>query len=93
MTRDFDPTSLACRMLSIQEIADILNVSRPFAVVLADSGKLGVVETGEDGQRRIPAAAIETYRTEQEARARDALAGLAAISQGAGLYSSDVKNG
>ncbi|WP_408501038.1 helix-turn-helix domain-containing protein [Paraburkholderia xenovorans] len=79
-------------MLSIEEIADILKVSRPFAVTLADAGKLGVVETG-DGQRRISAAAVGTYCNEQRAKARHALDELSAISQGAGLYSPDVKKG
>jgi excisionase family DNA binding protein len=80
-------------MLSIEEIADILNVSRPFAVTLADAGKLGVVETGDDGQRRISAAAVGTYCNEQRAKARHALDELSAISQGAGLCSPDVKKG
>ncbi|CAE6767765.1 hypothetical protein R70006_03800 [Paraburkholderia domus] len=93
MPRDFDATSPEGRMLSIEEVADILNVCRRFVVTLADAGKLGVVERTEVGQRRIPAAAVETYRCEQEARARDALAELAAISQGAGLYGSNVKMG
>lgn len=93
MPGDFDATSPEGRMLSIDEIADILNVSRPFAVTLADAGKLGVVETGDDGQRRISAAVVGTYSNEQRARARDALAELAAMSQGAGLYSSDIKKG
>ncbi|WP_176060936.1 helix-turn-helix domain-containing protein [Paraburkholderia sp. BCC1876] len=91
MPRDFDATSAEGRMLSIEEIADILNVSRPFAVTLADAGKLGVVERGEDGQRRIPAAAVKTYHSERRAKARAALDELGAISQGAGLYGSDVK--
>ncbi|MFM0371291.1 helix-turn-helix domain-containing protein [Paraburkholderia aspalathi] len=93
MPRDFDATSPESRMLSIEEAAAILNVSRRFVVTLADAGKLGAVETTEDGQRRIPAAAIDTYRSEQKAGARDALAELAAMSQGAELYSSDVKKG
>lgn len=93
MPRDFDAASTDGRMLPIEEVADILNVSRPFVVRLADAGKLGVVEKTEAGQRRIPAAAVETYRSEQEARARDAPAELAAISQGAGLYGSNVKMG
>jgi excisionase family DNA binding protein len=93
MPRDFDAASMDGQTLSIEVIADILNVSRLFVVALADAGKLGVVETGENGQRRILAAAVETYRSEQEAKARDALDELSAISQGAGLYGSDVKKG
>jgi len=93
MPRDFDATSPEGRMLSIGEVADILNVCRRFVVTLADAGKLGVVERPEAGQRRIPAAAVETYRSEQRAKARHALDELGAISQRAGLYGSDVKNG
>ncbi|MFM0126712.1 helix-turn-helix domain-containing protein [Paraburkholderia sediminicola] len=96
MPTDFDAARPAVpddRMLSTKDVAKILNVSRPFVVRLADAGKLGVVEKTEAGQRRIPAAAVETYRSEQEAKAHDALAQLGAISQEAGLYGSDVKKG
>jgi hypothetical protein len=39
------------RTLSTENVAQILNVSRPYVVKLTDSGKLGVIEKTEDGQR------------------------------------------
>lgn len=96
MPTDFDavrPAVPGDRMLSSDEVAKILNVSRPYVGTLADSGRLGVVARAEDGRRRIPAAAVEAYRTEQMTRSRNALDELAAISQAAGLYNSDVKKG
>lgn len=81
------------QMLSTENVAEILNVSRPFVVSLADAGRLGVVGRTKDGQRRIPASAVEAYRTEQITRSRDALDELAGISQAAGLYDPDVKKG
>lgn len=77
------------RMLSTEDVGKILNVSRPYVVSLAETGRLGVVSRTQDGQRRILAAAVETYRTEQITKSREALEGLAAMSQKAGLYNSD----
>ncbi|AME23730.1 hypothetical protein AXG89_07585 [Burkholderia sp. PAMC 26561] len=75
-------------MLSTEGIAEILNVSCPYVVMLVDSGQLGVVARAEDGKRRIPVAAVEAYRTEQTTRSRNALDELAALSQGIGLYNT-----
>jgi excisionase family DNA binding protein len=79
------------RMLSIRDVAETLNLSRQYVVALADAGKLGVAERGKAGERRIPAAAVEKFRSEQVAKARNGLDELAAISQKAGLYSSESK--
>ncbi|WP_408407360.1 helix-turn-helix domain-containing protein [Paraburkholderia sediminicola] len=81
------------QMLSTEDVAKILNVRRQYVVTLADSGKLSVVTRANDGQRRIPAAAVEACRTEQMTRSRNALDELAVISQAAGLYNSEVTNG
>ncbi|WP_062169002.1 helix-turn-helix domain-containing protein [Burkholderia sp. PAMC 26561] len=92
MPTDFDasgPLVPDDRTLSVDDVAKILNVSRPYVVALADSGQLGVVVRTEDGKRRIRAAAVEAYRTERITRSRDSLDELAAISQGAGLYNAD----
>lgn len=74
--------------LSTEDVAKNLNVSRPYVVKLADSGKLGAVEITEGGQRRIPFAAVETYRRELQAKGRTALKNLTTTSQDAGLYSA-----
>jgi excisionase family DNA binding protein len=86
MPTDFDAASAHDRMLSTGEVAAILNVSRPHAARLADSGQLGAVKKETDGRRLIPAAAVEDFRREQSAKAAVALSELSAISQEAGLY-------
>jgi excisionase family DNA binding protein len=89
MPTDFDavrPAVPDSRMLSTEEVAKILNVSRPYVVKLADSGKLGAIEKTEGGQRRIPAAAVKTYRSERQAKSRKALEDLAATSEEGRLY-------
>jgi len=78
-------------MFSVEVVAKILNVSRPYVVALADSGALGVVARTEGGKRRIPATAVDAYCVQQRSMSRNALAELAAISQQAGLYNPDTR--
>jgi excisionase family DNA binding protein len=88
-TQIFDaarPSLKEDRTLSTENGAQILNVSRPYVVKLADSGKLGAIEKTKGGQHRIPAAAVEAYRRERKAKSRKALEGLAATSEEARLY-------
>jgi excisionase family DNA binding protein len=88
-TQFFDtarPSLREGRMLSTEDVAQILNVSRPYVVKLADSGKLGTIEKTEGGQRRIPAAAAEAYRSERQAKSRKALEDLATTSEKGHLY-------
>jgi len=80
------------RMLSTEDVAKILNMSRPYVAKLADSGKLGDVQRTEGGQRRISAAAAENYRKERQIQSRKSLDELAAISQDLGLYSTPGKS-
>jgi excisionase family DNA binding protein len=81
------------RMFSVEEVAKVLNVSRPYVTALADSGALGVVGRTESGKRRIPATAVDAYCVQQRSMSRSALAEIAAISQQAGLYNSDTRGG
>ncbi|CAE6906730.1 hypothetical protein R69608_03259 [Paraburkholderia nemoris] len=74
------------RMLSTENVARILNMSRPYIVKLADSGKLGAIEKTAGGQRRIPVAAVEAYRSARQAKSRKALEELATTSEEACLY-------
>jgi excisionase family DNA binding protein len=83
-TRVFEaatPSGERGRMLSTEEVAKRLNVSRPYVIKLADAGKLGVVEKTEGGQRRISAEAVEAYRGELQSRSRKALKELGEDSQ------------
>lgn len=52
-----------------RKLLKILNVSRPYVVMLADSGQL-VAARAEDGKLLIPVTAVEAYRAEQTARSR-----------------------
>lgn len=95
-TRIFEaarPSAPDNRMLSTEEAAKALNVSRPYVIKLADSGKLGVVERTEGSHRRIPAAAVHAYREQRQTESREAMQELVAVSQEARLYDADHKNG
>jgi hypothetical protein len=79
------------QMLSVDDVAKVLNVSNKYVVALADLGELGKVARTADGNRKISVAAVEALRTTQKLRGRDALRDLAAASQEGGLYKSDTR--
>jgi len=79
------------RVFSVEDVAKILNVSRPYVAALADAGTLGEVARTEGGKRRISTTAVEAYCARQRSTSRDALGELAAISQEAGLYNADTR--
>jgi excisionase family DNA binding protein len=54
-------------MLTTQQAADRLNVSRPYVVQLVDGGRFKDVQRTQSGHRRIPL--VEVERIEQEMRA------------------------
>lgn len=60
LTSSSKAESTAC--VSTVEAAKILNMSRPYVIMLCDAGKLGPVEVTQDGHRRIPRDAVERYR-------------------------------
>ncbi|MCC6736691.1 MAG: excisionase family DNA-binding protein [Bauldia sp.] len=64
-------------MLTTQQAADLLNVSRPHLIKLLDQGKMKYETVGR--HRRISAEAALDYRTERDADRAAALAELAAI--------------
>lgn len=48
--------------VSTVEAAKILNMSRPYVIMLCEAGKLGPIEVTDGGHRRIPREAVERYR-------------------------------
>jgi len=66
-------------LLTTQQAADFLNVSRPYVVKLIESGKLSAVKVGR--YRRLNRLALERYREAWMKSRGAALDELAALSQ------------
>lgn len=60
-------------MLTTQQAAEQLNVSRPYIVKLVDEGAFEGVERTQAGHRRIPAAEVERVRNSMQTSRRAAL--------------------
>jgi excisionase family DNA binding protein len=60
-------------MLSTQQAADLLNVSRPYIVKLVGKGAFRGVERTQAGHRRIPSGEVERIRQEMQTSRRAAL--------------------
>jgi excisionase family DNA binding protein len=68
------------QMLTTQQAADRLNVSRPYVARLVDDGKFEGVERTQSGHRRIPVAEVERVLQEMRSTRRSALAGMAEVT-------------
>ncbi len=64
-------------MLTTQQAADILNVSRPHLIKILDSGQIDHTMTGR--HRRIRADDLFAYKRERDERRSEALSELAAM--------------
>ena len=69
--------------LSIQQAADLLNVSRPYLIHLIESGRLPCHHT--DRQRRIPLADVQAFQRQFEAEREGAMMELAQQAQALGM--------
>ncbi len=65
------------QMLTTQQAADILNVSRPFLVSLLEKGAIDHVTVGR--HRRIKAEHLFAYKKARDTKRSDALSELAAL--------------
>ena len=61
-------------MLTTQQAADMLNVSRPYLIKLIEKGDLGAVKVGR--HRRLEAAEVLAYRRRMETTRSEALDAL-----------------
>jgi len=71
-------------MLSTQDAATLLNVSRQYVVRLVDRGKLPAVKVGS--HRRLRARDVEAYKAERDTDRDTALDRLAAMTEEMGGY-------
>jgi excisionase family DNA binding protein len=70
--------------LTTQQVADLLNVSRPFVVRLLESGEIPFYRVGRC--RRIRVDDVTAYRRRRSRARRDALAEMARDAQELGIY-------
>lgn len=68
-------------MLTTQQAADRLNVSRPYVAQLVDRGGFKGVQRTQSGHRRIPLAEVERVEQEMRATRRTALDDIAAATR------------
>lgn len=69
--------------LSTQDVANFLNVSRPFVVKMIDEGKIGCRKVGR--HRRVEMSEAIRVKSEMQAQSSQALRGLAESSNEFGL--------
>ena len=81
-----EPVALitASSELSPTEAAEFLNVSRGFVTKLMDEGALPFNQVGS--HRRIPGAAVATYKAAQQRKSRAAMDELVRLTQEMGGY-------
>jgi excisionase family DNA binding protein len=84
MQGDYVQLKSVAGMLTIQQAAEILNVSRQFMKRLLDQGQLPVITSGT--RRHLRLADVLHYKEQRDIKERQGLAELARLSQEMGLY-------
>ena len=64
-------------VLTTQQAADALNVSRPYLIKILEAGEVSFEKVGR--HRRIPAAELFAYKQKRDETRREALAEMAAL--------------
>jgi excisionase family DNA binding protein len=75
-------------ILTTQEAADLLHVSRPYLIKLLEEGEISFTKVGL--HRRIRFQDLKAYQKKQEEKQEAALEEIARISQELGLYDDDL---
>lgn len=78
-------------VLTSEEAAVMLHVSRTHLNTLLDAGKLGPVERTAGGHRRIPRPAVIAYKEACKARQARGLDTMVSASRRLGLYEGELK--
>lgn len=84
MQGDYVQVKSVSNTLTMQQAADILNVSRHFMKRLLDQGEVPVISSGT--RRRVRLEDVLRYKEQRDAKERQGLVELARLSQEMGLY-------
>jgi excisionase family DNA binding protein len=77
-------------LLSSEEAAKLLHVSRTHINMLIDSGKLGQVTRTEGGHRRIARTAVLKYKAESKLRRAKGVNAMVEATERLGLYDAEA---
>jgi len=77
-------------VVTSEEAAKLLHVSRTHVNSLVEAGKLGPVNVTQGGHRRISKAAVLSYKAASKHRQARGLAAMSVASQRLGLYNNEL---
>jgi excisionase family DNA binding protein len=77
-------------LLSSEEAAKLLHVSRTHINMLIDSGKLGEINRTEGGHRRIASAAVLKYKADSKLRRAKGIQAMVEATDKLGLYDREM---